>query len=74
VVDVPAGEVGEGAVALVLELEPSRPAGRGRQRGTPAAERLQLRLRRNRVVGDTPYDAGLEAAGYVGIGIGPDSG
>jgi len=42
--DVPAGEVGDRAVAPVVELESARPSGSRRQRAVAAAERLQLRL------------------------------
>ncbi len=42
VVDVPAGQVGEGAVAPVVELEPSWPARRRRRRRMLASQRLQL--------------------------------
>ena len=44
VVDVPSGEVGEGAVAFVLELDPGRPPGLRRQCRMATPERLQLGL------------------------------
>jgi hypothetical protein len=44
VVDIPGGEVGERAVAAVVELEPGCASGSGRQRSVAAAEGLQLRL------------------------------
>ena len=44
VVDVPGGQVGERAAALVLELDQRRPTGAGRHGLVAAAERLQLGL------------------------------
>jgi len=44
VVDVPGGQVGEGAAAAVVELDQGRAAGPGRERGVATTERLQLGL------------------------------
>jgi hypothetical protein len=43
-VDVPGGQVGQRAAALVFELDQRRAARRGRDRLMPARERLQLGL------------------------------